>query len=129
MHPCADPLQPPNDVHLSQVSIPPFQQWDPVHSVCADTQSDVGFTRLTFCWSPVSSAIYRTINYVIMATEGCGVCPRSTSDPCVTCVNNNQAINATCDFSVQSVVCENITGNFSSPVTFQLQVGGMNIRK
>ena len=52
--------------------------------------------------------------------EGCGICPNFTSNSCVTCVSNNPASIITCTFSVQSVVCESISGNFSDPVTFQL---------
>ena len=121
VHPCVDPWQPPDNIHLAKVSILTFE-WYPVQSFCPDTQSDVGFARFTFCWSPIPSA-NPTINYRTMA-EGCGICPYTTSSSCVTCVSNSPAI-TTCTFSVQSVACENVSGNFSDPVTFKL--GGRHI--
>ena len=80
---------------------------------------DVGLKQLTFSWSPVSpgcSAIY----YNIQASN-CGICPNTTNYTNVTCTN--VLVNGSgslCSFAVRTVVCQNITGNESEPLFFNV---------
>ena len=91
-----DPLPPPHNVQLVRVTS----------------------EGLTFNWSSVepgcSSLQYRT-------ESDCGTC---TSDPLtttfVTCSIAAITDNV-CSFSVRSVVCNNITGSWSSPVNVNLK--------
>jgi hypothetical protein len=68
-----------------------------------------------FSWSPVAPAIH----YNILASN-CGICPTTTNHTNVTCTD--VSLNGTvCTFAVQAVVCGNITGSASDPISIHLE--------
>ena len=88
--------QPPNDIRLKNVNS----------------------SQLTFQWSPVSSTCH-AIHYLISASN-CGHCPNITSHAMATCAGMFRGIQV-CSFTVQTVVCDNITGNESGEVMAMLR--------
>ena len=73
--------------------------------------SDVmtGPLKLTFKWSPVALDC-TTIRYI---TEfDCGSCPNTTANTEVVCTDI--VIGSQCTFTVQTQVCDSITGNTSN---------------
>ena len=72
---------------------------------------------VTFLWSPVAPDC-PAIHYNILASN-CGSCPTTTNHTTVTCTDIpiNDSV---CTLSVQTVVCGNITGNTSDPITIVL---------
>ena len=79
--------------------------------------SDVDFSlrELTFSWSPVAPDC-PAIHYNILASN-CGSCPSTTNTTTVTCTHVPTIGSTSCNFAIQTVVCGNITGNISDPVT------------
>ena len=79
---------------------------------------DFGPKGITFSWSPVAPDCPTTIHYNILASN-CGSCPTTTNHTNVTCtgIPSNDSL---CNFSIQTVVCGNITGNWSKPLTFNI---------
>ena len=78
------------------------------------SNADFSQQEITFSWSPVVSdcpAIYYNI-----PSSNCGSCPTTTNHTTVTCtdVPTNGSV---CTFALQTVVCGNITGNESNPVS------------
>ena len=71
------------------------------------------YRELTFSWNPVASDCLAT-HYNILASN-CGSCPTTTNHTTVTCTDIPTCDNV-CSFAVQTVVCENITGNFSTHI-------------
>jgi hypothetical protein len=77
---------------------------------------DFSLRELTFSWSPVAPDC-PAIHYNILASN-CGSCPTTTNHTNATCTNLNVSLNDTvCTFAVQTVVCGNITGNVSDPIS------------
>ena len=76
---------------------------------------DTGLRQLTFSWSPVGPDC-PAIHYNILASN-CGSCPTTTNHTNVTCteVPTDDHVNK-CKLAIQTVVCGNITGNFSNPI-------------
>ena len=82
------------------------------------TLADVNRSQLTFSWSS-SSQDCPAVHYNINATD-CGKCSDMTTSNNVTC--NYNALSAstlpqTCSLRVQTVVCDDIVGTTSEPVT------------
>ena len=70
-------------------------------------------SQLIFQWSSVGP-LCEAIHYHINASN-CGHCPGVTNDTTVTC-SGFSLDNQVCLLAVQTVVCDNITGNESSRV-------------
>ena len=73
--------------------------------------------ELTFSWSPVAPDC-PAIHYNILASN-CGSCPTTTNHTTVTCTDV-PANDSVCTFAVQTVVCGNITGDTSGPISIIL---------
>ena len=84
------PLSSPKELHISNL--------------------DFSLRELTFSWSPVSPDC-PAIHYNILASNY-GSCPTTTNHTTVTCTDVQTNISV-CTFAIQTVVCGNITGNFS----------------
>ena len=82
--------------------------------------SNVDFVtrQLTFNWSRSSvspDCPGNSIHYNILASN-CGSCPTTTNHTTITCTD--VPINGTtCSFAVQTVVCGNVTGNSTNPIS------------
>ena len=75
---------------------------------------DIGLIQLTFEWSPVAPDC-PAIRYNILASN-CGSCPTTTNHTIATCINV-PSNGSTCAFAVQTVICEDVTGNKSDLVS------------
>ena len=86
-------LSPPEQLHISGI--------------------DFSSRELTFAWSSVTPDC-PAIHYNILASN-CGSCPTTTNHTNVTCtdVSTNTSV---CTFAIQTVICGDITGNFSDPI-------------
>lgn len=73
--------------------------------------------QLIFQWSSAALTC-ETIDYLINAS-GCGHCPNVTNDTIVTCTGFSFD-KPVCLLSVQTVVCDNTTGNESKNVEVTL---------
>ena len=81
----------------------------------------VGESHLNFSWSdavrPSCPALYYKIN-----TTNCGVCPTTTNKTDVQCTGFNVSTERQmCQLSVQTVVCDHLTGSRSNEITVILQ--------
>ena len=79
--------------------------------------------QLSFTWSHAPSRC-PTLHYDILASN-CGSCPTTTTHNTVTCTDV-PTDGSLCTFALRSVICGNITGNWSETVhvtTFK----GMNL--
>ena len=74
-----------------------------------------GPKEITFSWSPVAPDC-PSIHYNILASN-CGSCPTITNHTNVTCTD--VPTDGMCTLAVETVVCGNITGNRSKPLTFK----------
>ena len=79
---------------------------------------DIGARQLTFNWSPATTLDCPDIHYNILSSN-CGSCPTITTHTTVTCTDIPTDGNM-CTFAVQTVICENITGNMSYPLTISV---------
>ena len=88
-------------------------------------KNDYSSRELTFSWSPVAPDC-PAIHYNILASN-CGSCPTTTNHTNATCtkVPVNDSI---CTFAVQTVVCENITGNIRDPLNIILYTTESTVR-
>lgn len=91
-----DPFTPPNDIRL--VDVQPQQ--------------------VTFNWTAVDM-LCQMVVYKIFSFN-CGRCPPESASTSVTCTDVI-ASGRVCTFNVQPVVCGNITGNLSNPVSVILK--------
>ena len=83
------------------------------------SNADFVSRQLTFVWSPVVSDCPAT-HYNILASN-CGSCPTTTNHTNVTCTDVlNDGI--VCTFTIQTVVCENITGNISYQIRVNISI-------
>ena len=73
--------------------------------------------QVTFDWSSVAPDC-PAIHYNILASN-CGSCPTTTNHTNVTCTDV-PTDGSECTFAEQTVVCGNITGNFSNPISINL---------
>ena len=87
-------IAPPNSLHISHI--------------------DTGLIQLTFTWSPAALNCPGVL-YNILASN-CGSCPTTTNYTTATCtdVPSNGSM---CVFAVQTVICEDITGNKSDSIS------------
>ena len=76
-----------------------------------------GLKEITFTWDPVASDC-PGIHYNILASN-CGSCPTTTSHTNFTCTDV-PTNGSTCTFAVQTVVCGNMAGDLSKPLTFNI---------
>ena len=74
------------------------------------SNADSSLRQLTFSWSPVAPDC-PAIHYNILASN-CGSCPTTTKHTNATCTDVPTDDNE-CNFAIQTVVCGNITVNFS----------------
>ena len=84
-----DPLPPPSDISWARIST----------------------EEIVFSWSPVVSNC-SSIHYNVLDSN-CGVCPNSTLDTNITCTNVSMNHLSICMLAVQTVVCGNISGEWS----------------
>ena len=98
------PFSPPNKLYISS--------------------ADFSSRELTFKWSPVAPDC-PAIHYNISASN-CGSCPTTTNHTTVTCTDV-PTVGSVCTFAVQTVVCGNVTGNYSSPVEVTTVVDDSNV--
>jgi hypothetical protein len=103
------------EIFISPILITIGPLWPP--NTLEISNADFSLREFTFSWSPVvpdSPAIH----YNILASN-CGSCPTTTNHTSITCTDipTNDSI---CTFAVQTVVCGNITGNTSDPVSITL---------
>ena len=70
---------------------------------------------ISFDWSH-SCAATNSDNYNILASN-CGSCPTTTNHTNVTCTDVVPISGRQCTFAVQTVVCGNVTGNASDPIS------------
>ena len=92
-----DPFPPPLDIHLA----------------------DVGHNLLKFNWTAVSNCV--PLLYETSASESCGACPRHTTVASASCAFNFSHVPGVCGFAVRTIVCDNITGNWSKPINVTLK--------
>ena len=77
--------------------------------------------KLTFSWSTVCPAI----RYNILASN-CGSCPTTTNYTNVTCTDI-PTNNSVCIFTIQTVVCGNISGQMSYPVMVSVNIANSTV--
>ena len=77
---------------------------------------DFGLKEITFSWSPVAPDC-PSIHYNVLASN-CGSCPTTTNHTTATCTDVPS--DGMCTRAVETVVCRNITGNQSKPLTFNI---------
>ena len=77
--------------------------------------SNLGLGQLQFSWDPVASDC-PNIHYNILASN-CGSCSTTTN---VTCTDIPTQKNSFCVFALQTVVCGDITGISSNPISVSL---------
>ena len=75
-------------------------------------------TRIVFAWNKTTSTQCSSIQYVI-TTVNCGVCPNSTTNTKITCVQFSIS-NHTCMFAVQTEICGHLVGPRSDYVIVNL---------
>ena len=92
--PNAVPFPPPDEISLALVNF--------------------GRKEITFSWSPVAPDCPYIIYYNILASN-CGSCPTTTNVTCTDLPDDDSM----CSFAIQTVVCGNITGNWSKSLTFK----------
>ena len=94
-----EPLPPPSNVRLTYLSASEgvlIFKWDAVMSSCE-------------------------VLYNIMA-KNCGTCPKTTNSTSVMCTTDlKKSRQQSCSFAVQTVICNNITGNITEEVHVILQ--------
>ena len=95
-------------LHVDQLSPP-----DKVHISGADLKSK----SFTFSWSPVATDC-STVHYKILASN-CGSCPTNTTHTNVTCTSV-PTDGRVCTFTIQTVVCETITGDTADKIKVTL---------
>ena len=73
----------------------------------------VEMDQIVFAWSEVEAQC-PYIQYIISAIN-CGLCPNSTVDTTVTCMNVSESVNSssTCLFAIQTETCGSILGEKS----------------
>lgn len=76
--------------------------------------------QLLFTWSPVATDCIAIHYNISSSVANCGRCPESTIDNRVTCVPD-LIMGQTCNLTVQPVVCGNIAGTSSLPVSVVLK--------
>ena len=76
-------------------------------------------SRIVFAWNETTSGQCSSIQYVISAVD-CGVCPNSTMNTNVTCVNFSVHNHTTCMFAVQTEICGHLVGQKSEHVIVNL---------
>ena len=81
------------------------------------SNADFVSRKLTFSWSTDCPAM---LHYNILASN-CGSCPTTTNHTNVTCTNV-PTNNSVCVFTIQTVVCGNITGQISNPVRVNVNI-------
>ena len=69
---------------------------------------------LTFSWD-ATAANCSSLHYNIGSTD-CGLCPVTTNKTNASCSLNQLPVDHRCNFTVQSVVCGDIGGRWSSPI-------------
>jgi hypothetical protein len=95
--PNAVPLPPPEGISLTLVNFGPKE--------------------ITFSWSSIAPDC-PAIHYNILASN-CGSCPTTTNHTNVTCTDLPTE-DSICTLAVETVVCGNITGNLSKPLTLNI---------
>lgn len=93
---------------------------DPFHPPVDVRLADVRQGFLKFEWSPVVNNCVSLV-YEVNATQSCGSCPHHTTFTSVSCTFNFSHIPGVCRFSIRTIVCNNITGNWSEPVNVTLK--------
>ena len=80
--------------------------------------------QITFAWDELVIQC-PSLRYVITAIN-CGVCPNTTTDTNVTCVQSNVSVhtNHICLFAVQTEICGYLLGGKSEYVTVYIQFDG-----
>lgn len=85
--------------------------------------AEVDKHQLAFFWTPVSYDCHY-LHYNIISSN-CGDCPTESSSSSVTCrnvsVTKSLHYDDICTFAVQPVVCNNIRGSTSRPITTNLK--------
>lgn len=99
---------------MAQINAVPFP---PPSEVCVNLAELHSRQQITFSWSVIASDC-PTIKYNIVSLN-CGTCSTTTTHNNITCtdVPRNAGI---CTFALQTVVCGNIVGEMSNPVTVSL---------
>ena len=90
-----DPLPPPSDI-----------SWE-----------RTGTDELLFSWNPVVSNC-SSIHYNIFDSN-CGICPNFTTGTNITCTNVSTIHLSMCILAIQTVICGNISGEWSSQIYLQ----------
>ena len=80
--------------------------------------TDLSSRRLTFSWSPVAPNC-PAIHYNILASS-CGSCPTTTNHTTVTCTDVPIEQKTLCTFTLQTVVCGDLSGTLSNPISVSL---------
>ena len=78
---------------------------------------DLGSRRLTFSWSPVDLEC-PMVQYVINQSN-CGSCSTIINHTSVTCTDV-PTDESTCKFAVRTMICGDMVGNSSNPLTINL---------
>ena len=86
------------------------------------SNADFVCRKLTFSWSTGCGA---KLHYNILASN-CGSCPTTTNHTNVTCTNV-PTNNSVCIFSIQTVVCGNISGQISYPVRVSVNIANSTV--
>jgi hypothetical protein len=76
-----------------------------------------GRKEIMFSWSSVAPDC-PSIHYNILASN-CGSCPTTTNHTNATCTDL-PSDDSMCNFAIQTVICGNITGKWSKPLTFNI---------
>lgn len=101
---------PPHSVHWIVFST----SIDPLPPPSNINWERIGIEELMFSWSPVISNC-SSVHYNIRDSN-CGICPNSTTGTNVTCLNVSTSHVSMCMLAVQTVMCGNISGEWSSQV-------------
>ena len=80
--------------------------------------------RLVFAWNKVTTQC-PSLRYIITAIN-CGVCPNTTTDTNITCIESNVSVhtNRTCLFAVQTEICGYLLGERSEYITVHANING-----
>ena len=97
-----------------------------MHAVSYPPPSDLRLieassSQLIFQWAPSAASLICHSLYYRITAENCGLCPVTTHHTTATCTGIHPATYHQCSFGVQTVVCDDVTGNASTVVSASLR--------
>ena len=89
----------------------PFPPPSGLHVETIDHESN----QVVFAWNKLTARC-SSIQYVITSIN-CGVCPNTTTNTSITCIQYSVSTNGTCMIAVQTKICGHLLGERSEYVT------------